>query len=134
GLILLWEDGSYPVAMVIFIASIMVPSLKMVAIAWLCWDAHKSKGKRDPAKMHFLYEVVEYVGRWSMIDVFVIAVLASLVTMGRLMSIYPDFGEVLFAVVFVLTLFSAMMFDPRLTWDKCTADDDKSKIKEPKGD
>ncbi|AYY80065.1 MULTISPECIES: membrane integrity-associated transporter subunit PqiA [Proteus] len=134
GVILLWEDGSYPVAMVIFIASIMVPSLKMVAIAWLCWDAHKSKGKRDPAKMHFLYEVVEYVGRWSMIDVFVIAVLASLVRMGRLMSIYPDFGVVLFAVVVVLTMFSAMMFDPRLTWDKCTADDDKSKIKEPKGD
>ncbi|MER1720899.1 paraquat-inducible protein A, partial [Proteus terrae] len=77
GVILLWEDGSYPVAMVIFIASIMVPSLKMVAIAWLCWDAHKSNGKRDPARMHFLYEVVEYVGRWSMIDVFVIAVLAS---------------------------------------------------------
>ncbi|EMH9442249.1 membrane integrity-associated transporter subunit PqiA [Proteus mirabilis] len=134
GVILLWEDGSYPVAMVIFIASIMVPSLKMVAIGWLCWDAHKAKGKRDPARMHFLYEVVEYVGRWSMIDVFVIAVLASLVRMGRLMSIYPDFGVVLFALVVVLTMFSAMMFDPRLTWDKCTADDDKPMIKEPKGD
>ncbi|OAT22885.1 membrane integrity-associated transporter subunit PqiA [Proteus myxofaciens] len=134
GVILLWEDGSYPVAMVIFIASIMVPSLKMIAIGWLCWDAHKPKGRRDPARMHFIYEIVEFVGRWSMIDVFVIAVLASLVRMGRLMSIYPDYGVVLFALVVVLTMFSAMMFDPRLTWDKCTADDGKPMIKEPKGD
>ncbi len=78
---LLWSEGSYPVAGVIFLASIMVPTLKMIAIAWLCWDA-KGHGKRDSERMHLIYEVVEFVGRWSMIDVFVIAVLSALVRMG----------------------------------------------------
>lgn len=59
----------------------MVPTLKMIAIARLCWDA-KGHGKRDSERMHLIYEVVEFVGRWSMIDVFVIAVLSALVRMG----------------------------------------------------
>ena len=57
GVILLWSEGSYPVAAVIFLARIMVPTLKMIAIAWLCWDA-KGHGKRDSERMHLLYEVV----------------------------------------------------------------------------
>jgi len=117
GVILLWGEGSYPVAMVIFIASIMVPTLKMVAIGWLCWDA-KRPHKGDSERMHFIYEIVEFVGRWSMIDVFVIAVLSALVRMGGLMSIYPDIGALLFAMVVILTMFAAMTFDPRLSWDK----------------
>ncbi len=114
GVILLWGDGSYPVALVIFIASIMVPSLKMLAIGWLCWDA-SGRGQRDSHKMHRIYEVVEFVGRWSMIDVFVIAVLSALVRMGQLMKIYPAWGAVLFALVVILTMIAAMTFDPRLT-------------------
>lgn len=119
GVILLWGEGSYPVALVIFIASIMVPSLKMLAIGWLCWDANgHGKGHRDSEKMHKIYEVVEFVGRWSMIDVFVIAVLSALVRMGQLMNIYPAMGALLFAMVVILTMFAAMTFDPRLTWDR----------------
>ena len=102
GVILLWGEGSYPVAGVIFIASIMVPTLKMIAIAWLCWDA-KGHGKRDSERMHLIYEVVEFVGRWSMIDVFVIAVLSALVRMGGLMSIYPAMGALMFALVVIMT-------------------------------
>lgn len=117
GVILLWSDGSYPVALVIFIASIMVPSLKMLAIGWLCWDA-RGHGSRDSEKMHLVYEVVEFVGRWSMIDVFVIAVLSALVRIGQLMNIYPAVGALLFAAVVILTMFAAMTFDPRLTWDR----------------
>lgn len=119
GVILLWSEGSYPVALVIFIASIMVPSLKMLAIGWLCWDANgNGKMHQDSDKMHKIYEVVEFVGRWSMIDVFVIAVLSALVRMGRLMSIYPAMGALLFAIVVILTMFAAMTFDPRLSWDR----------------
>lgn len=129
GVIFLWSEGSYPVAMVIFIASIMVPSLKMLAIGWLCWDA-KGKGNTDTERMHFIYEIVEFVGRWSMIDVFVIAVLSSLVRIGQLMSIYPAIGALLFAMVVVLTMFSALTFDPRLTWDRIS----ESTQKEPQGD
>ncbi len=94
GVILLWSEGSYPVALVIFIASIMVPTLKMIAIAWLCWNAN-GNGARDSERMHLIYEVVEFVGRWSMIDVFVIAVLSALVRMGGLMNIYPAIGAVM---------------------------------------
>ncbi|CAM3327321.1 MULTISPECIES: membrane integrity-associated transporter subunit PqiA [Yersinia] len=129
GVILLWGEGSYPVAMVIFIASIMVPSLKMLAIGWLCWDA-KGKGKTDSERMHFIYEVVEFVGRWSMIDVFVIAVLSALVRIGQLMSIYPAIGALLFAMVVILTMLAALTFDPRLTWDRMS----ETTKKEPQGD
>ncbi|PIJ51348.1 paraquat-inducible protein A [Erwinia sp. OLTSP20] len=117
GVVLLWGEGSYPVALVIFIASIMVPSLKMLAIGWLCWDA-AGYGRRDSEKMHLIYEVVEFVGRWSMIDVFVIAILSALVRMGQLMSIYPDIGALLFALVVILTMIASMTFDSRLTWDR----------------
>ena len=117
GVVLLWSEGSYPVAMVIFIASIMVPTLKMIAIAWLCWDANQ-KGTRDSERMHLIYEVVEFVGRWSMIDVFVIAVLSALVRIGGLMNIYPAMGALMFALVVIATMFSAMTFDPRLSWDR----------------
>lgn len=117
GVVLLWSEGSYPVAMVILIASIMVPTLKMIAIGWLCWDANNNK-EIDRERLHVIYEVVEFVGRWSMIDVFVIAVLSALVRMGQLMSIYPDIGAVLFASVVILTMFAAMTFDPRLIWDR----------------
>ena len=117
GVILLWSEGSYPVALVIFIASIMVPTLKMIAIAWLCWDA-KGHGRRDSERMHLIYEVVEFVGRWSMIDVFVIAVLSALVRMGGLMNIYPAMGALMFALVVIMTMIAAMTFDPRLLWDR----------------
>lgn len=129
GVILLWGDGSYPVALVIFIASIMVPSLKIMAIAWLCWDARYGR-RGDSERMHFIYEIVEFVGRWSMIDVFVIAVLSALVRMGQLMSIYPAIGAVLFAVVVMLTMIAAMAFDPRLTWDR----ERDAKRKEPQSE
>lgn len=128
GVILLWGEHSYPVAMVIFIASIMVPSLKMLAIAWLCWDARgggKARGHADSERMHLVYEMVEFVGRWSMIDVFVIAVLSALVQMGQFISIYPSIGALLFAVVVILTMLSAMTFDPRLTWDCLMVNRDK---------
>ena len=119
GVVLLWSEGSYPVAMVIFMASIMVPTLKMIAIAWLCFDANGMKRRhRDSERMHLIYEVVEFVGRWSMIDVFVIAVLSALVRIGGMMNIYPAIGALMFALVVIMTMFSAMMFDPRLSWDR----------------
>ncbi|WP_072025400.1 membrane integrity-associated transporter subunit PqiA [Dickeya undicola] len=117
GVIILWDGGSWPVALVIFIASIMVPTLKMLAMGWLCWCAYGSR-RHDTERLHLVYEVVEFVGRWSMIDVFVIAVLSAMVRMGRLMSIYPAIGAVLFATVVILTMIAAMTFDPRLLWDR----------------
>lgn len=124
GVILLWNDGSYPVALVIFIASIMVPTLKMVGIAWLCWDV-KIRATADRERAHWVYEAIEFVGRWSMIDVFVIAILASLVRIGQMMNIYPAPGVILFALVVILTMFAAMAFDPRLIWDRISEVEEK---------
>lgn len=124
GVYLLWGEGSYPVAMVIFVASIVIPSLKILAIIWLCydvkWGKHNNKGQ-----MLFVYKWIEFVGRWSMIDVFVIAVLATLVQMGNFMGVYPDIGAILFAAVVILTMLSAMVFDPRLIWDRVTSLNEK---------
>lgn len=117
GVISMWNDGSYPVAMIIFIASILIPCLKIIAIAWLCLYA-KGKGRRDSEHMHLMYEAVEFVGRWSMIDIFVIAVLTALVRMGNLMGVYPDIGALFFALVVILTMISATLYDPRLIWDR----------------
>ncbi|MGP1955573.1 MAG: membrane integrity-associated transporter subunit PqiA [Arsenophonus sp. NC-PY1-MAG3] len=118
GVILLLGDDSYLIAIIIFITSIMVPSLKIVALGWLCFNA-KGYGNQDSVKMHFIYKLVELVGRWSMIDVFVISILSSMMQMGPLMNVLPALGVILFASVVILTMFSAITFDPRLTWDRC---------------
>lgn len=117
GVLLLWDDGSYPVAMVIFMASIMIPCLKMISITWLCLYA-KGKGRLDSERTHTIYNVVEFVGRWSMIDIFVIAVLAALLHFGNLMAVYPAIGSLFFASVVILTMISAIMYDPRFIWDR----------------
>ncbi|MBT0726931.1 membrane integrity-associated transporter subunit PqiA [Rosenbergiella australiborealis] len=117
GVIFLWNEGSWPIAMIIFIASILVPSMKILAIGWLSWNAG-GYGSRDNHRMQIIYEVVEFVGRWSMVDVFVIAVLSALVRMGTLMNVYPASGALLFCLVVILTMFSAQSFDPRLLWDR----------------
>lgn len=120
GVILLWGEGSYPVAAVIFIASIMLPGLKMLSIGWLCWDA-SGHGKSGRRSTRLIYEIVEFVGRWSMIDIFVIAVLSALVRLGTLVNIYPAMGTPVFASVVIITMFAAITFDPRLSWDRVAA-------------
>ncbi len=117
GVVLIWQEGSYPIAMIIFTASIMIPVLKMLAISWLCYEINKNDNKNNE-RLLIVYEIVEFVGRWSMIDVFVIAVLTALVSMGQFMMVAPASGAIFFASVVILTMISANMFDPRLIWDR----------------
>ena len=117
GVVMLWNMGSYPIAIVIFVASVLVPIAKILALFWLCYTVRKGEVHHRRGRTR-LYRLTEFVGRWSMIDVFVIAVLSALVRMGGLMSIYPAIGAVMFALVVVMTMFSAMTFDPRLLWDR----------------
>ena len=124
GVISLWDEGSYPVAIIVFVASILIPSLKMIAIGSLCLYA-LGKGQRSSKYMHIMYEIVEFVGRWSMLDIFVISVLSALVKMGNLMGVFPEIGAVFFASVVVLTMIASNMYDPRLIWDRETALDTK---------
>ena len=117
GVVLLWDLGSYPVALVILIASVFIPMIKMLSISLLClaaWRAQRGK----PLHYTKLYRFTEFIGRWSMVDVFVVAILVALVQMGSLMSIYPGTASLSFAVVVILTMLSAMSFDVRLIWDQ----------------
>ncbi|MGO2414529.1 MULTISPECIES: paraquat-inducible protein A [Cobetia] len=116
GIVLLWSHGDWPIALVIFVASILVPASKMIAIAWLCISAQRPDVQHARARVA-LYRITEYIGRWSMVDVFVVALLAALIQLGALMSVHPGPAALSFAVVVVLTMLSAQSFDPRLVWD-----------------
>lgn len=118
GVIQFWQQEDYPVAVIIFVASVMIPVLKIIAIVCLCFAARD--GTR-PRGMTRLYRVTEFVGRWSMVDVFVVAILVGVVQLGTTISIHPGAGAVSFAAVVILTMFAAMSFDPRLIWDAAAA-------------
>lgn len=117
GVINFWKKGDYLVAGIIFSASIMIPILKMIALVWLCLAA-KGYVSASPKNLARLYHVTELVGRWSMVDVFVVAVLVCLVQLGIISTVTPGPAILSFASVVVLTMFSAMSFDPRLLWDR----------------
>lgn len=117
GVVILWNMGSYPIAAVIFIASVCVPISKLVALTVLCWIA--KYGSRGYARQHTeLYRITELVGRWSMIDVFVVAVLVALIKLGDVLAFYPGVAAVTFASVVIITMVAAETFDPRLIWDR----------------
>ncbi len=117
GMIRFWNQGAYPIALVIFTASIMIPFLKIVALSWLCLAA-SGKLHPSPSMLGKVYWFTELLGRWSMIDIFVVGILVALVQLGNYMTITPGPGALAFAGVVVLTMFAAMSFDPRLLWDR----------------
>jgi paraquat-inducible protein A len=116
GVVVLWEHGSYPIALIIFIASVLVPVGKIIALGWLCYGVQTHSTKSYKQKLQ-IYRATELVGRWSMVDVFVVAVLVALIKLGNIMSIYPDWGAVAFAGMVIVTVLAALSFDPRLIWD-----------------
>lgn len=117
GVLLLWSLGSYPVAMVIFLASVVIPLAKILSLSWLCWQYYYPT-ERETRQKNRLYRITELVGRWSMIDIFVVAVLTGLVQLGEWVSISPGPAALPFAATVVFTMLAAMTFDPRLLWDK----------------
>ena len=112
----LLEGGMWSLALLVFFASVFVPMMKILGLAFLVWSVHRRSEWR-PRERTQLYRVVEAVGRWSMVDVFVIAVLVALVQLQALASIEPGAGATFFAAVVVLTMLAAASFDPRLIWD-----------------
>jgi paraquat-inducible protein A len=116
GVIYFLKGGDWPLALVIFVASVMVPILKMMALIYLLISVQRHSRLRHRQRT-VLYRITEIMGRWSMVDVFVIAIMAALVQMGNLAQITPGLGAVAFASVVILTMFAALSFDPRLIWD-----------------
>lgn len=116
GIVLMWQDGDKLVAAIIFSASIMVPTLKIVSLAVLIISA-KIGLPMLPEKMSVMYRITEWVGRWSMIDIFVITILMSAFH-TPLARVTPGPAAVYFCLVVLLTMLSAHYFDPRLLWDR----------------
>jgi paraquat-inducible protein A len=116
GVVYFWTSGSWYLALIIFGASIMVPLLKMLALVVLLVSVQK-RTRWQPVQRTKLYRIVEAVGRWSMLDVYVVAVIVALVQLNALATIRPGPGAIAFGAVVVLTMFAAMSFDPRLIWD-----------------
>ncbi|MEM9742492.1 MAG: paraquat-inducible protein A [Pseudomonadota bacterium] len=122
GVVQLVNMGSYPIALVIFIASVVVPLAKIAALFYLCLRLQTvNRGKsRQKTK---LYEMTELVGKWSMVDVFVVAVLVGLVQLTGLIEFRPGPAALAFAGVVIATMFAAEGLDQRLIWDKVSTGD-----------
>lgn len=116
GVILLWQLGSYPIALVILTASVIVPLTKMLILFHLLMTAKTTHHPEDSLAKLKLYRFIEFIGRWSMIDVFVVALLAALVQFNNLMSISPGPAVAYFALVVIFTLIATMIYDPRALW------------------
>lgn len=108
--------GQWPLAVLVFVASIAVPVLKVVGLATLLWTTQRQMAGHLHQRT-LLYRIVEAVGRWSMIDVFMISILSALVQMGTLATVMPGPGVMSFCAVVILTMLAANCFDPRLMWD-----------------
>ncbi len=116
GIKVLLELKSYPVALVVFVASVVVPILKFIAIAYLLISIQRKtrQGRFDRTR---IFRLTEFIGRWSMIDVFVVAILAALVQVGSVAQIDPGLGATAFGAAVIFTMLSAISLDSRLIWD-----------------
>ncbi len=123
GIVLLIDMDSYLIAAVIFIASVMVPLGKLFVMTWLCWSVHRRQATSQRERT-VLYRVTEFIGRWSMVDVFVVTVLVALIHLGGILQITSGTAAVAFGGVVIVTMIAAESFDPRLIWDAGGGPDD----------
>ncbi|HEY9546443.1 MAG TPA: paraquat-inducible protein A [Solimonas sp.] len=117
GIRVLWLEGSWDLALIVFVASICVPILKIISLCVLLFSTHRQSAwaRRGRAR---LYRLLEFVGQWSMLDIFVVALLVSLVDFHTVAEVRAGPGAVAFGAVVVLTMLASMSFDPRLIWDE----------------
>jgi paraquat-inducible protein A len=118
GVAYLLLHGMWPLAVVVFTASVFVPLLKLAILLTLLISVHRASRWR-PVDRTRLYRLTEAIGRWSMVDIFVVTILVALVRLGNLATVEAQTGAVFFGAVVVLTMLAAESFDPRLIWDRC---------------
>lgn len=116
GVLYLWKSGSWDLALIVFVASIMVPLLKLLVMTFLLISVQRNH-EWSPLQRTRLYRMVELVGKWSMLDIYVVTILAAIVQIGSLATITVGNGAIAFGFVVVLTMFAALQFDPRLIWE-----------------
>jgi paraquat-inducible protein A len=117
GIVALFEAGWYPVAILIFFASIMVPGLKIVGLTILLVSVQR-RSRANPRQRTVMYRAIEYVGRWSMLDMFTTSLLVALVQLGEVATIQAGLGATCFGSVVILTMLAAASFDSRILWDR----------------
>ena len=116
GVIYFIHTGMWPIALVIFLASVFIPLLKLLILIFLLISVQRKSSWRQQDRTR-LYRITEIIGRWSMVDIFVVTILVALVHLGGLATIHAGPGAIFFGAVVVITIFAAMSFDPRLIWD-----------------
>ena len=121
GVIYLMQSGSWPLALIVFIASVFVPITKLVIFSYLLLSIQR-RSRWRPVDRTRLYRMTEVVGRWSMVDIYVVTILVALVKIGSVATVQAGPGAFFFAAVVVLTMFAASTFDPRLIWDAMEQD------------
>ena len=117
GTIYLLLNGMWPLAFVVFVASVVVPLMKLIALSGLVLSV-QLRSQWHPKERAQIYRIVEMVGRWSMVDVYVVTILVALVHLGALATVDAEIGAFFFGSVVVLTVLAARSFDPRLIWDQ----------------
>ena len=116
GVVILYETGTWYLAVILLIASVMIPLAKLASLAYLLITVQRGSVRNNRERTR-LYRILEIIGRWSMVDVFVATFVVALIQMKPLMSIAPEPGVLFFSAVVILTIFAAESFDPRLIWD-----------------
>ena len=127
GVVYLWKAGSWPLALLVFFASIVVPLAKLIVLAGLAISVQR-RTLRKPAQRTRLYRVVEFIGRWSMLDIYAVSILTALVQLKGLAEVTAGPGVLAFGAVCVLTILASHAFDPRLIWsaiDEAETDPDE---------
>ncbi|PHQ66370.1 MAG: paraquat-inducible membrane protein A [Sneathiella sp.] len=125
GVIELAQGGQWTIAVIVFVASVLVPIFKIVALLFLVLSVRMKK-TRALRQRSVLYRFTEFVGRWSMIDIFMISILIALVKLQSIATVTAGPGAIAFAAVVIITMFAAMAFDPRLIWDVSREEDDRN--------
>ena len=120
GVVLLWSPTGWPLSLIVLVASIMIPSAKILALAYLLITVQRGSIANNEQRIR-LFRVVKFIGRWSMVDVFVDTFTVALVQLAPLMSVEPGPGLLFFAAVVVLTMLAVEAFDPRLIWDSVSS-------------
>ncbi len=113
GIVSLADSGSLTIAIIVFLASMLIPFFKLVILLYLSMTA---QSKKHPYFKTKLYQIIEVIGRWSMLDIFLLAVLVAMVKFGHWAHVEPQPGSILFALVVIFTMLASAYFDPQLLW------------------
>jgi paraquat-inducible protein A len=116
GVVILYETGTWYLALILLIASVIIPLAKLASLAYLLITVQRGSARNNRERTR-LYRILEIIGRWSMVDVFVATFVVALIQLKPLMSVAPEPGVLFFSAVVILTIIAAESFDPRLIWD-----------------